>query len=259
MADIDLGPLVPRPRDPADVFVVVNNTVSPTETMALVTIPENNPRRYYIFEDYNSGVSPGLAQVASGTGAGTNVDGSMPDAEGFGWLRNNLGTTATGRVGQWVGASMRLGNGYARHRSRHRFLVLSDGVTAAYTFRTGFLDSMTAESTDGAFFRYTHSVNGGRFQAVCRSNGSETGSVVDTGVTAAIDTSYIFEVIVNAAGTEALFYIDGTLVATITTNIPTGSGRETSAGYLVIRSVGTGATTPFWTDYQLLEYYRPDR
>ena len=100
--------------------------------------------------------------------------------------------------------------------------------------RFGFLDNTSGESTDGAFFRYTDSVNGGRWQAVTRSNNVETA--VDTGVTVGVNTTYVLRVNTNAAGTEVVFRIDGAVVATITTNIPTGAGRETGAGLLVMRN-----------------------
>ena len=101
------------------------------------------------------------------------------------------------------------------------------------------------------FFRYSDTLNGGRWAAVSRSNNVETA--VDTGVTVAINTTYKLEVEVNAAGTSALFVLNGTLVATITSNIPTAVGRETGAGLQCRRTVGTGAATPFAVDYVLVE------
>jgi hypothetical protein len=48
---------------------------------------------------------------------------------------------------------------------------------------------------------------------------------------------------VNAAANQVVFKVNGTTVATHTTNIPSGSGRETGFGWLLIKSVGTTART----------------
>jgi Protein of unknown function (DUF2793) len=214
--------------------------------------PDSGPARFHAFNDMTNGVSDGVWLFSqSGTGAGV-TNGSVLADGGLGWVQFNLGTTATGRAAchSQLGV-MRLGLGAAHYACRVRQLVLSDAVNATYTERFGFLDSVTAESTDGAFFRYTHSVNGGRFQAVTRSNSVETA--VDTGTTVAINTTYKLEVIANAAGTSVEFAVNGALVATITTNIPIGAGRETGAGLMLLRSVGTVSTNPVTVDYLQLE------
>jgi hypothetical protein len=59
---------------------------------------------------------------------------------------------------------------------------------------------------------------------------------------------------VNAAGTSAIFAVDGATVATITTNIPTGSGRELGYGAFALKSAGTTATSGGYVDYQEVEY-----
>ena len=106
---------------------------------------------------------------------------------------------------------------------------------------------MSAEPTDGAFFRYTDGVNAGKWQAVTRSNGTETAT--DTGVAVIADAWKRFEIDVNAAGTSAVFKIDGTTVATNATNIPTGAGRETSFGLAAIKSAGTTNTAMLYVDW----------
>lgn len=145
---------------------------------------------------------------------------------------------------------MRFGLGRARAGIRTRILTLSD-ATNTWTFRAGFSDNLLGEATDGAFFRYTDSVNGGRFQAVTRNNNVETAA--DTGVAVAANTTYRLLVDVNAAGTSVDFYIDGVLVATITTNIPTASGRETGFVIQCLRSAGTTGISAAAFDYVMAE------
>jgi Protein of unknown function (DUF2793) len=232
----------------ADVTLPLVTATAP----GLMPAPEAGPARYYAFHDMMS-VTGGadFAFGQSGTGAGSAQSTSLQDG-GVGWVSFNLGTTATGRTSFATAlvASILLGTGRASYGCRMRQVTLSD-ATNTYTARFGFVDSVSAESTDGVFFRYTHATNSGKWQAVTRANGVETA--VDTGVTAAISTTYRFEIAVNAAGTSAGYLINGASVATITTNIPTAAGRETGAGLMLLRSVGTAAVTPLAVDYVLVE------
>jgi len=118
--------------------------------------------------------------------------------------------------------------------------TLSD-ATSEFTQRFGFLDSSTGEPTDGAYFRYTHGTNSGKWQCVTRSNGVETAG--DSGQTVVAGTYYRLRVEVNAAGTSVVFKINDTTVATQTTNIPTGTGRETGYGWTTLSTSGSGTRT----------------
>jgi hypothetical protein len=86
---------------------------------------------------------------------------------------------------------------------------------------------------------------------------------IDTGI--AVNDWHVLEVRVNAAGTQALFYIDGALAATITTNIPTvatadpkSNGNWCMAGCSVRAGDPSGITAlaPFDIDWQSFEYKR---
>ena len=253
MADIDLATLAARDIDAADHVVVVKEGAPGTEEMGKIPIGKMlpGPARFYAFNDMVSSTSgPEFVFQQSGTGAGVAARTGLADG-GIGWVDFNLGTVATNRVACSVAQNtILLGQGRAGFACRISQRVLSD-ATNSYSERFGFIDSVTGESTDGAFFRYTHSVNGGRFQAVTRSNSVETA--VDTGITVAGVTSYKLEVVVNAGGSSAEFFVNGASVATITTNIPTAAGRETGCGLMLLRSVGTAAVTPITVDYVLLE------
>lgn len=188
----------------------------------------------------------------SGTGAAFS---SVPVGgdNALGIMRAALGTTATGRaaISSANFGLLTFGDGIASFESKTRIVNLSD-ATNTYTFRAGFIDSISAESTDGAFFRYTNGTNGGRFQAVTRNNGVETAT--DTGITVGTGTWYKFGITVNAAGTSVEFKIDESVVATNTTNIPTASGRETGYGVMALRSVGTAAFNCYDCDFIEVTY-----
>jgi hypothetical protein len=112
---------------------------------------------------------------------------------------------------------------------------LSDG-TNTYTAIVGH-GHPNATST-GAYFRYTHSVNGGRWQAVTTNGGVETAT--DTGISPLVVSGGVGQrmTIVLVAGTNAKFYIDGVLVATNTTNLP-NSGYSFPIGMGIKKTAGT--------------------
>lgn len=189
-------------------------------------------------EHFASGNLPGapFVQVISGgsVAALATVSGRV------GIAQCQRGTTANYRAGVTsVGtACVLLGTGRTRFRADVRATQLSNG-TDRFTLYSGLGDSNTGDPVDGAFFRYVDTANGGRWQCVTRSVNVET--VVDSGVTVAAGVWYALELDVNAAGTLATFWINGTQVGTSSTNIPTGTGRET--GIIALNLVGSLGTT----------------
>lgn len=147
------------------------------------------------------------------------------------------GSTTTGRAGRLSGTTLCVFGTNPWHLETTVGLnTLSDG-TNTYTARFGFMDSQAGDPTDGAYFRYTHGTNSGKWECVTRSNNVETASALDSGIT--VDTSlHNFSIDVNAAGTSVDFKIDGATVATGTANIPTGTARATGFGYSIIKSAG---------------------
>lgn len=214
--------------------------------------PNSNAGRFYAFHDCMSAVNtPDWAFTVTGTGvAHSQID--FTDNNSIGALRLALGTVATNRgsITSPVFTVFQLGQGLAKWASRIRLNTLSNTVDT-WSLRSGFIDNSAGESVDGAFFRYTDGVNGGKFQAVTRSNSIETA--VDTLITATINTTYKMEIEVNAAGTSADFRINGALVAAITTNIPTVAGRELGYGLLVMRTLGTAAINAYDVDFVMAD------
>jgi hypothetical protein len=127
--------------------------------------------------------------------------------------------------------------------------ALSDGSNT-YTVRAGAGDSGTGESSDFVGFRYTHSVNGGEWQGVTRSNGTE--STLDTNVTATAAFQRL-AFVVNGAASLVTFSIAGTTVGTISTNIPTGVSRAlTFLPGQIVKSVGTTSRSLIVDAYRYL-------
>lgn len=215
------------------------------------------PRHYWDLrygihlEDDFAGNIGGVFQVT--TSGGTVQVQSQGTALPAGWIgsvRFLTNTVATGAAVLSAYNPIPLGLGATWHEALWRIPVLSTGVET-FTVRCGYIDIGTAESTDAVAFRYTDAVNGGRFEAYARNNSVETA--VDTGVTVAINTDYKMRVEVNAAASRALFYINNSLVATITTNIPSGQTRFTGAGLNLLKSAGT-TNRDLYADFMKFDY-----
>ena len=181
--------------------------------------------------------SGGLTPIYSGTGAAMSTQPS--GATEMGVVRFGVGTTATGYAGLRVGAgaalAFGLGRNYIKTRVRPSNLSSTD---EAFTMRLGWTDGVTGNApTDGAYFRYTDSENGGRWTCVTVSNSSET--TADSGVAVAANTWNRLEITISETASSASFVIDGIPVATLTTNIPSGASRVTGAGFWITKTNGT--------------------
>lgn len=135
-------------------------------------------------------------------------------------------------------------------------MALSD-ATNTYTAVFGFGDVSTALPSSGIFFRYTHSANGGRWQAVSRVSGVDQ-SVQDTGVLGAVGGNTTMEIRGSADGNTFTFFINDTLVATISGGLPPVT-TSMGAGLNFIRSAGTASLMAAAYDYLMLNQDFPSR
>lgn len=187
-----------------------------------------------------------------GTGTGTAVASSSANHPGVQTCSSGTDTTGgcafqTGGQGTTAVASVAtifLGNGAASSFVNGKLTTaISDG-TETYTawvggWTNGVFTTVGAKTAppDGVFFRYTHSVNGGKWQGVVRNTGADTATC-DT--TSAADTNFhSFEIIVNAAGTAEDFYIDGSLACSCAAAV--SSNGVTPTPIAIIKSAGTTA------------------
>jgi hypothetical protein len=212
---------------------------------------ENNPS--VLFYENSDWVHEALTKWGS-SNSGTSASAYSGDNFGvdstekvFGAFFSTTGTDTNGRatLNRSIGSSV-LAFGFHRlsYRTRSAVHTLSDG-TDTFTVYSGWGDNAGAgDMTDGAYFRYTHSVNSGRWEAVTAAGATRTAT--DTGI-AADTTFHVFEVLINEAGTSVEFYIDGALVATNTTNIPTGTQGQTLL-HKIEKSAGTTARK-FYQDW----------
>ena len=131
--------------------------------------------------------------------------------------------------------TMYLGNGAWVFETSINILQLSTALERFRTFHGFAVFTGQATESDGVFFTYEE---GGIFngtaaspnwQCVTSANSVRTLTTTSTAVTASAWNKLRIEV--NAAGTSVAFFLNGTLVATHTTNIPLGSNSR----YLLVK------------------------
>jgi len=222
---------------------------------------ERRKAKYEYFNDFVIPLSAtgnsGNDLFFSGTGTGSAIAAQTLSAGNqYGLITTTTGTTATGRASiQTSATAFRLGNGTWVYEQKVAIPTLSDG-TNRFSFIAGFFDATTANQTDAVAFVYdeggvsTGSTAAAYWQTATVSNSSRTWNTSHTQITVTAGQYYTLRIEINAAGTEVVFKVDGTTIATHTANIPTGSGREVGYGAQILKSIGTTAR-PFYTDYIL--------
>lgn len=199
------------------------------------------PRTVAQFVEEFWSTSSWQGSLVSNNSVGTTTTGAgEQDAPGILTCSTAAGSTARAGLITNTSTCIRLGANESIFEWRIRIPTLSDG-TQTFTVRGGFMSDMGGDAPNGVFWRYTHSVNSGNWQGVARTNNSETATNFST---APVTSGWQrLTIIVNAAGTTATFYINGVSVGTVSSNIPTASGRETAIGFGIIKSAGTTART----------------
>ncbi len=119
-----------------------------------------------------------------------------------------------------------------------------------------------AGTPTGCYFRYTHSLNGGRWTGACASAGAET--TCDLGVAVDINKWYTLQFAVNSAGTAATFVASDdtntyTCPSPITSNITTTVGQSVLNGVRKTGGMGFGTSRMVYLDYLKFQYDLPSR
>ena len=227
------------------------------------TEPEDSRARTFIKSDFCGGTAlttnstwDGIYFGAvSGTGAAFATSGEA----GHDCIVSLLmGTTTSGRASLITGANgnntILLGGGTVTVDVVLREPVISNG-TDTYTARCGLIDTTNAESTDGVYFK-TDSAASANWRIVTVSNTTKTEQDTSPAVTVTGGAWFHGRFVVNAAASSVTFYsvaTNGTATAegTISTNIPSGAGRQTALGCMDLKSAGTTATQ---VDLDLIQY-----
>lgn len=229
---------------------------------ASITSGQSDLNRFYYFCDYLTHVNAdvvGRDMFASnaGGGAGTTSSTTSSKRNVVGVAVTTTGTQSTGRALVISGAA-----GFTFGGGEWTFMAGIDSFRTLYSvgqpfsYHVGFLDAATANQTDGAYFLYdeggvsTGSAASGNWQCVTVNNSTRTFT---TSTVAVAQTGAKLKLVVNADGTEAVFYINDVEEARHSTNIPTTlHTRVFGFGWLMLKS---GGTTPsiVHTDYIMAE------
>lgn len=211
-------------------------------------------RRFRFLDDLPAETSttatPGEVCIESNTGtsAASSLQATAA-ANRTGVIRSTSGTTATGRADLLCQANntILVGEGSIVFETAVNVATLSNG-TDRYSLHAGLFDNTTAVThTDAVQFVYDEggTVTGcsasANWQMYTASNSTRTCTATSTAVSAGSWTR--LTLVVNAAGTSAEWFVNGTSVGTVSTNIPTGSARVTGMGSMLLKSAGTTART----------------
>lgn len=113
--------------------------------------------------------------------------------------------------------------------TRLRVMTYGGSDTTGGSWRVGFANNAdpNTDAVAGAYFRWSSAVNSGKFECVTRNASTETAT--DSTISQS-GGAYLLE-IESTVSTNFKFYINGTLVATNTTNLPTvGTGIVVGQG-----------------------------
>ena len=180
----------------------------------------------------NSATLDGLVSLTSG-GIISNSGTSIPNRTNQQGVQYYSTATATTNYANHTNASVAIlwfGGGVWNFETSININTLSD-ITNRFRIISGFgSNGANTQEGDGVFFTYDEggTLNGTaaspNWQCVTVANLVRTLTTTSTAVTANAWTKLRIEV--NAAGTSVAFYVNGTLVATHTTNIPLASNNR---------------------------------
>lgn len=198
----------------------------------------------WIYEDWVAGGAAGSYTWITSTAGGAvgfnntaNLDASHPGIVNLNTSNSATGA-ATARLSGAAGqGSILLGGGVLDCYWIMKLDTLSD-VTNTYTIRIGLGDNSNADNVAGVYFEYTDGVNSGNWQIKTAANSVRT----TTNTSTAVDTNWTtLRINVNADATLCTFYINGSSVGTINTNIPTTNSNnyKLNPNAMIVKSVGT--------------------
>lgn len=174
-------------------------------------------RFYFLFEDYDAASKIG-SNSSGGTISGGQTGFSNVNIHGVSRMRV---TTVAQYTNQFADInSILFGGATWTFESNFYLPALSNG-TDGFIYRLGFGDQITSsDAVDGAYFEYDSATSANwRYCTAAASTRTKTNS--STAVTSA--KWIVLKIVVNAAASAVEFFINGSSIGTITTNIPSGS------------------------------------
>ncbi|HMX98854.1 MAG TPA: hypothetical protein PK473_03020 [Nitrosomonas sp.] len=188
--------------------------------------------------------------TVSGTGAASTLVTTNQTSNNAGIIQHSTGTTATGRAAHSLGVTLAFFSGGIATYESLIYIPTLASVAEDYRIRLGFGDDVVGnDQVDGVYFEYDRGVSA---NWRCKTSNNSTRTTTDSGTAVAAGAWVKLGWVMNAAGNSVAFYINGTNVATNTTNIPTAVARVCGPFHIISKIAGTTART-FLIDYM---FYR---
>lgn len=219
------------------------NQVAQTASGLFVPVGAINPiNQAFLYDEFFTGLltsgnigSLGWASSVSGTVAAINSVAISFNHPGMVQLAK--GTDTTGRAGIFLSSNAVFfsTSGFTVYETVIYLPNLADG-TDSYTLRVGFGDSVIADQTNGIYFQYSQA--NANWLIKTSDGGVQTSTITATPVVA---NFMRLRIEVNAATPLVTYYVNGTSVGTIATNLPNAAGMSCAPLYSIIGSAGTAA------------------
>ena len=204
------------------------------------------------FDDFITGATTsqmGWAVNTSGGSAGATLVETAPYIShlNFGVIQIKSSTAVSGRTVLYVLPCMRLGNCKVTFETNIYLDDLGGILGTDYQLHVGLCDQYNTnnDQQDGVYFEY-QSTTSANWRICTASNNTRTKTTTTVPVVA--DQYIKLKLIVNTAGTNVDFYINGTLAGSITTNIPTAAGFNVGP-YFRIRNTLLSTVRSAYIDY----------
>lgn len=215
-----------------------------------------DPRRTVFLHSDLDAAAP-FTSTVSGTGAAlTFTTAGLGAANRFGIATMTTGTTSTGRatIGSATQDGLVFNTGTTIARTAFQTPSSLSDATNRYTLNFGFTNTLASFYTAGvgALIRYRDNANSGRWQAYAAEAATGTSATADTGITVAASTWYSMEVRLARSGGPIQYFINGSLVATISTIAVTGTSNPCGVACGIVKALGTTARI-MYADYLTLE------
>ena len=184
-------------------------------------MPDPLVNSYYFDDFWSSLYLNNWKEQKNGTGAKSLADNTYGNNNHPGNVVFETGTTATNYANFGLGdakTGIILGGGILTYRTAVYIPTLSSG-TEEFILEVGAGDQKTtSEHANGVYFMYDRATN---VNWLVKTANTSTRTSTDSGVAVAAGSWIHLAFVVNAAATSVEYFINGTSVGTITTNIPT--------------------------------------
>lgn len=203
-----------------------------------------------LFDDFLNSMT--WSPSTTGSGAVASVSGgnsTFASGKHIGVAQIELGSVVSTSAALVQSGNLSISTVFGSGAAEYQTLVRIPTLATAnddYILRFGFGTSTTADHANGIYFEYnrSNSVNWSLKTASSSSRTTHTSSIAVTN-----NTWIHCRFVVNSAGTNVDYYIDGVLGGSITTNIPTTTGEGAGPNFQIVSTAFVSVTRAAYFDY----------